>query len=95
VRLPRLSGKPLGVMNDRVLKLDPKWAPVVLAAPEAGMGWSIASVRLASGESFDHVVIDSGYIVDVPGYARIPFAMEQIVDIRITNDKSRYHTRKI
>ena len=80
-------------MSKRTVQLDPKWGPLLVSEPEAGMGYSIVSLRLATGERFDHVVVDSGYVVEVPGYAGIPFTADQIVEITVTNDKSRYHHR--
>jgi hypothetical protein len=84
---------PLVVMSNRIVRLDPKWAPLLASSPEAGMGYWIVSLRLATGEAFDRVVVDSGYVVEVPGYAGIPFTGDQIVEITVTNDKSRYHRR--
>jgi hypothetical protein len=57
------------------------------------MGYWIATVTTNAGEIFEHVVIDSGWVVEVPGYAGIPFTDEQITAIQVTNDKSKYKTK--
>ena len=75
---------------NRTVELPSCWAETISKAPEAGMGYCIANITLNTGEVFTHVVIDSGVIVDVPGYGGIPFAPGQIADLKITNDKSRY-----
>lgn len=54
------------------------------------MGYWIATIKTSKGELFEHVVIDSGWVVDVPGYAGIPFAADDVTDVQVTNDKSRY-----
>ena len=73
--------------------LSNQWAKVIHEAPEAGMGYCIATVKTSLGEVFEHVVIDSGWVVDVPGYGEIPFTLEQITAIQVTNDKSKYQPR--
>ena len=77
----------------RPIHLPDRWAKVIREAPEAGMGYCIATVKTSTGEVFEHVVIDSGWVVDVPGYAGVPFTFEQVTDIQVTNDKSKYKPR--
>jgi hypothetical protein len=73
--------------------LPHRWAEVIRQAPEAGMGYCIATVKTSLGQVFEHVVIDSGWVVDVPGYAAIPFTGEEVTEIHVTNDKSKYFPR--
>lgn len=54
------------------------------------MGYWIVDVLTVGGERFTHVVVDSGYVVQVPGYVGIPFRTEDIIELTVTNDKSRY-----
>jgi hypothetical protein len=77
-------------MNHRIY-LGERWENLLRDSPEAGMGYWIATVRTTRGEVFTNVVIDSGWVVEVPGYAGIPFTLEEIDDLQVTNDKSRYH----
>jgi len=79
-------------MTAKILLHD-RWGELLRNAPEAGMGYWIATVKTSAGEIFEHVVIDSGWVVDVPGYADIPFTPDDVVEIQVTNDKSRYHPR--
>jgi len=69
------------------IQLSEKWAPVLLAQPETGMGYYVVSVILQDGRKFDQVVIDSGYITKVRGYKDIPFQESEIVEIKATHDK--------
>ncbi len=55
------------------IQLSEKWAPVLLAQGETGMGYYVVSVILQDGRKFNQVVIDSGYITKVRGYKDIPF----------------------
>jgi hypothetical protein len=73
------------------IHLPDHWAEVLRNAPEAGMGYWIATVKTSSGEVFERVVIDSGWVVDVPGYTGIPFGPADVAEIQVTNDKSRYN----
>jgi len=77
----------------RAILLPDRWATIIREAPEAGMGYCIATVKTSTGEVFEHVVIDSGWVVDVPGYAGVPFTAEQVTEIRVTNDRSKYKPR--
>lgn len=70
--------------------LPDRWSSLLRAAPEAGMGYWIATIKTSTGAVFERVVIDSGWITEVPGYADIPFTPDQITDIQVTNDKSEY-----
>jgi hypothetical protein len=81
-------------MAKGAIEVPERWAKLAQNAPEAGMGYFIATVRVDTGEVFTHVVFDSGFITEVPGYAGIPFRGEQIADIIVTNDKSRYLRRR-
>ena len=66
-----------------MLELSEKWAPVLLAQPETGMGYQIASVSLLDGRRFDRVTIVGGTITDVNGVKEIPFREDEIADITV------------
>jgi hypothetical protein len=78
------------MMARKTIELDTRWTPVIREAPEAGMGYCIATIRLASGEVYEHVVIVGGTVTQVAGYGGIPFSSEEIADITVTNDRSRF-----
>lgn len=61
-----------------MLALSDKWAPILVAQPETGMGYQIASVFLKDGRRIDHVTIVGGYITKAGDSTDIPF---QEVDI--------------
>ena len=67
-----------------MVKLPDKWGPVLIAQPESGMGYQIATITLIDGRSFEHVVIDSGYIVSVNGATQVPFNVDDICQISVT-----------
>ncbi len=70
-----------------MIRLADKWAPTLLKQSETGMGYYIATVVLKSGQRYERVIIDSGYITRVYGYNGIPFDPDDIVDIIVTHDK--------
>lgn len=70
-----------------MLALSAKWAPKLVAQPETGMEYQIASVILKDGRRFDQVVIVGGYLTRVKGMKEIPFSEDEIADIVVTHDK--------
>jgi hypothetical protein len=69
------------------IQLSKKWAPILLAQGETGMGYQVVSVILQDGRKFDQVVIVSEYITKVRGYKDIPFQESDIIEIKVTHDK--------
>ena len=64
-----------------MLALSNKWADVLRAQRETGMGYQIATISLADGQWFDRVVILGGYITQVGESEAIPFQDSYIVSI--------------
>ena len=69
------------------IALSKKWASYLISLPETGLGYQVVSVVVNNGRTFDHVVIDSGYVTRVRGYAEIPFTESEIAEIKVTRDK--------
>ena len=67
-----------------MIAIDPK---IYRSLPETGMGYVVASVILKDGKRYDQVVIDSGYITKIRGYATIEFEAGDIQEIIATHDK--------
>jgi hypothetical protein len=67
--------------------LGNKWADSLTNQPEAGMGYWIASIVLKSGQRYNQVIIDSGYVTKIRGMDSIPFTLDDIDQIIVTNDK--------
>ena len=67
-----------------MLALPNKWAPILLAQPETGMGYQIASVFLDDARRFDNVTIVGGYITKVGVSAEIPFNESEIKQIVVS-----------
>lgn len=62
-----------------------KWADAVRALGETGGGYTIVSIALADGRRFNQVLIDSGYLSRVRGLSDVPFAEDDIVEIKQTD----------
>lgn len=71
----------------KMLELSNKWAPVLLAQPETGMGYQITTVVLRDGRRFTNVTIVGGIITEIKGQEEIPFEEGDIVDIHVTHGK--------
>jgi hypothetical protein len=61
--------------------------PVVQKLPETGMGYTIVSITLVDGRTFDQAIIASGYLHRIRGRSDVPFSEDDIADIRATHDK--------
>lgn len=70
-----------------MLDLSAKWAAYLVAQPETGMGYQIATVVLRDGRTFEQTVITEGRITQIRGIEGIPFGKDQIAEIIVTHDK--------
>lgn len=70
-----------------MLALSDKWAPILVAQPETGMGYQIATVVLRDGTQIDQVTIVGGIVTEIAGNKEIPFSEDEIVEIRVTHGK--------
>lgn len=70
-----------------MLQLSDKWGPVLVAQPETGMGYQVATIVLKDGSQFKQALIQSGYVTRIKGLAGIPFSEDQIAEIVVTHDK--------
>ena len=69
----------------KMLHLSAKWAPILNAQPETGMGYQITSVSLKDGRRFDNVLIVGGVVTRVGDKEEIPFGEEDIADVVVTH----------
>ncbi len=64
---------------------------------ETGIGYQIVSVSLKDGRCFDQVVASEGCIIQVRGYAVVPFAPEEVASVsvnhKIWNFRDASHAR--
>lgn len=51
------------------------------------MGYQVATVILRDGRRFERVMIVGGIVTEIAGKKDIPFADDQIADIRVTHGK--------
>ena len=56
-------------------------------ASETGMGYQIVAVQLKDGRSFEQVVVSECCIIEVRGYAEIPFAPEDVASVSINHKR--------
>ena len=68
-----------------MLRLSNKWAPILSAQPETGMGYQIASVSLKDGRQFNDVLIAGGIVTKVGEQTDIPFGDGDIQAIIVTH----------
>jgi hypothetical protein len=70
-----------------MLRLSERWAPILDAQPETGMGYQIATIVLRNGQKFRQALIDSGYVIKIRGISGIPFEDSDIAEILVTHEK--------
>ena len=70
-----------------MLTLAEKWSEYLRSQPETGMGYQIVSITTKDGKKYPQAVIDSGFVTRVRGYEAIPFAADEISEIRVTHEK--------
>ena len=73
----------MGVLT--MLRLSDKWAPILNAQPETGMGYQVASVSLKDGRQFNDVLIAGGIVTKVGEQTDIPFGDGDIQAIIVTH----------
>jgi hypothetical protein len=54
---------------------------------ETGIGYQIVSVELKDGRCFDQVVVSECCIIEVRGYAEIPFAPHEVALVSINHKR--------
>jgi hypothetical protein len=54
---------------------------------EAGIGYHIVSVELKDGRNFDQVVVSEGCIIEVRGYAGIPFSVDEVASVSVNHNR--------
>jgi hypothetical protein len=52
---------------------------------ETGIGYQVVSVELKDGRFFDQVVVSERCIIEVRGYADIPFAPHEVASVSINH----------
>jgi hypothetical protein len=68
-----------------MLRLSDKWAPILNAQPETGMGYQVASVSLKDGRQFNDVLIAGGIVNRVGDQTDVPFGDDDIQRIVVTH----------
>ena len=56
-------------------------------AKETGIGYQVVSVELKDGRVFDQVVVSEGCIIEVRGYAEIPFGPDDVASVSVNHKR--------
>ena len=72
-------------MRPGAFRFSGSWADTVRHLGETGMGYTVVSITLKDGRTFNQAVIDTGYLCRIRGLFDVPFAEEDIVEIKQTN----------
>lgn len=56
-------------------------------ASETGMGYQIVAVQLKDGRCFEQVIVSECCIIEVRGYAEIPFAPDDVASVSINHKR--------
>ena len=75
------------LMRDGAFKFSGKWLPTVCKLGETGMGSVVVCVALRDGRNYPQVLIDSGYLSRVRGLPNVPFAEDDVVEIKQADAK--------
>jgi hypothetical protein len=65
--------------------LSNRWAEILSAQPETGMGYQIVTLRLKDGRRIDNVTIVGGIISALPDAVSGLFSEEDIEEILVTH----------
>ena len=71
---------------------EKRFAEFFRVTPETGMGYFVTDAVLKDGRIFKQVVVDSGCVALVRGYAEIPFAECDIDHFVVTHEKWDWRT---
>jgi hypothetical protein len=72
-------------MRDGAFKFSGKWLSTVRSLGETGMGYVVVDVGLKDSRKYPQVLIDSGYLTRVRGLPNVPFAEDDIAEIKQTD----------
>ena len=54
---------------------------------ETGIGYQVVSVELRDGRCFNQVVVSECCIIEVRGYAEIPFAPHEVATVKVNHER--------
>ena len=54
---------------------------------ETGIGYHVVCVELKDGRSFEQAVVSEGCIIEVRGYAEIPFSADEVACVRVNHKR--------
>jgi len=59
---------------------------------ERGLGYQVVSVMLKDGRRFDQVVTSEGCIIEVRGYAEVPFTCHEVASLTVNHRNWNFRT---
>jgi hypothetical protein len=71
-----------------MLELSDRWAETLRTERETGMGYTVCTIGLTDGCTFERVVIVGGVVTQCDGQNMIPFGENEMAWIKATHDKT-------
>jgi hypothetical protein len=75
-----------------LIQIPPEVAKALKKAAQTGPGYQIASVQLTDGRTFDPAVVSEGHVIQVRGFAEVPFAPDDVASVELS--RKRWNFRR-
>jgi len=88
-----INADQLGGPMKRLVHIPPETIGELKLQTERGLGYQVVSVMLKDGRRFDQVVTSEGCIIEVRGYAEVPFTCHEVASQTVNHRNWRFRTR--
>jgi len=76
----------------RLIHISPETVGELKLQTETGPGYQVVSVMLKDGRRFDQVVTSEGCIIEVRGYAEVPFTCHEVATLTVNHRHWNFRT---
>jgi hypothetical protein len=76
----------------RLVHIPPESVGDMKHERETGPGYQVVSVMLKDGRRFDQVVTSEGCIIEVRGYAEVPFTCHEVASLTVNHRHWNFRT---
>ena len=76
----------------RLVHIPPETIGELKLQTESGLGYQVVSVMLKDGRRFDQVVTSEGCIIEVRGYAEVPFTCREVASLTVNHRNWNFRT---
>jgi len=76
----------------RLIPILPKTVDELKLQRETGPGYQVVSIMLKDGRRFDQVVTSEGCIIEVRGYAEVPFMCHEVASLTVNHRHWNFRT---